>query len=129
MSYYILHKDSKFVGISLEEPIPELISIGVLASGFDESVPDLNDVVWDAENLCLTSTGVYPKVDFLGLFTPQEEMSITASTEPLVQYTMRLFNAATVVSVHDPRTVQGLYILQAYGLLTQDRINTILGII
>ena len=127
--YYILHKDSVFIGITVNEPIAELASIGIYAEGIDEPIPDLNNVTWDAESTSLVSHGSYQKVDFLSLFTPAEEIAISASTEPLVRYTMRLFDAATIVNISDPRTAQGLQVLQAYGLITQARMNEIQGVI
>jgi len=124
--YYILHKDGKLVGVSLAEPIPELFEVGIIAEGIDEECPDLNRVLYNPETNSLERSSVKSKLEFMQLFTSAERMKIDATDDPIVHDIMGLFNAAQVIDMNYPDTVQAIYYFASKGLIAETRIIEIL---
>lgn len=126
--YYILHKDDKFIGVS---PFVEATQIGlegVSIEALDEVIPDMNSIVWDAENLRIVCTKiVFSHLEFLSRFTMEERIAIGMSTDPIVIDIMKLFESADVINLSDSRTIQAIGYMQMIGLLTTIRAQEILN--
>lgn len=82
------------------------------------------------------SNPVFQKVDFLALFTSTELQAIanyatntglSAATIQQLNVFQQYFDAATTVTLTDPRTVAGVELLEASGLIGQGRAAQILA--
>lgn len=126
--YYILHKDGKLVGISKEEPIPELSGIGILAEGIEEDMPDLNLVQFNPETLTLEyiSKTKLTNYRFKLRFTSQERIAAANSTDPIVRDLMEMLDSVPEVDVTEPLTIQGIYYLSQVGIIAPSRVQEIL---
>jgi len=75
------------------------------------------------------SPRLLPPLEFRDRFTPAEEVAITEAAmaaAPLRVWLDRL-NAATYVDLDEPRTVEGLTVLESAGLLAPGRREAILA--
>ena len=127
MQYYVITKDGVPVTITFESPYP-VTDPTLSAHTFDGPFPDLNVCVWNPETETYElGDNQLTKLAFLSKFTLQERIAIRASTDPVVEDIMELFDAAQYISKKDPNTIQGLQYIGSVGLLTPERVAEILG--
>jgi hypothetical protein len=126
MKFYVLTKAGIPVSILFESPFP-VTNPDISAHTFDEPFPDLNVCSWnaDTERYEVTSTQL-TKLMFLNRFTVSERVAIRASTDPVVQDIMQLFDAASYITITDSSTITAVNYLVTAGLLTSVRAQEIL---
>ena len=76
------------------------------------------------------SEGDKTQLEYQSLFTVPElvAIEIAAQTDPTLRVLQRMQQAASFISLSDPRTIQGMQYLLSKNLITQERYNEILGI-
>lgn len=81
------------------------------------SIPQVSEIVWT-------------KLEFLTRFTVPERVAIrsAAKTDPVVEDFMALLNIAEFVSSIDPNLKPALDYLHSLGILTDGRVDKILGV-
>jgi len=126
MKFYVLTKAGVPVSIVFDPPFP-VTDPEISAHTFDEPFPDLNVSSWNpvTERYEVTSNQL-TKLMFLNRFTVGERIAIRASTDPIVEDVMQLFDAATYITTTDPSTISALNYLDTAGLLTSARVQEIL---
>ncbi len=70
----------------------------------------------------------YTQLEYQSLFTLAElvAVEVAAGTDPTLRVLQRMQQAATYISLADPRTLQGMQYLVSAGILTQARYDEIL---
>ncbi len=128
MGYYVLHKGGKLVGVNHTVDATQLELPGVSIDFYDTDVPNLNRMVWDAEeNMLVDSNPVLTKLDFMSRFTQTERLAIQASVDPIIRDAMSLLQMADFVDVTDQRTMMLVGYLAMIGLILNSRVAEILA--
>lgn len=66
-------------------------------------------------------------LDFINLFTLQEQLAAYASDDAAVKLTIGQTQAAGVIHLDDPRVADGLHLLESVGIIDAARIPDILS--
>lgn len=128
MTYCVITKNDALYAIVLGNPydltLTEEYSIHEMP---EDTYPDLNIVAWNNDiGEWQESTTKLTKLRFLNRFTMQERIAIRASTDPIVNDIMQLFDAAEYISTTDSNTIQGIGYLNAVGVLSNPRMAEVL---
>ena len=125
MTYYILHQDRKFVGVT---PFDWIALPGVSIETIEGSIPDLNRVYWDSDELRLIEIPniVLTKLEFMSRFTLEERTSIRNSTDSVIIDAMELLNVAQEVILTDTRIVDMVNYFASVNLLQASRVQELL---
>lgn len=124
--YSVLYNENGLVGVTNAE-VQALPGISYIS--IDASIPDLNTHSWDLDQLqFIRNTSLLTKREFLERFTLQERATIRASQDVVVNDLMFLLDAATYVDLTDTTLQQGIGYLSSIGLVSAQRVQSILGV-
>lgn len=123
--YYVLNKDSEFVGVT---PFEWVSLPGVSVEAYEGEIPNLNKVYWDKDSLKLVSVSEteITRLEFMSRFTTEERIAIRESTDPLIFDAMELLKVAENISISDQRTVMLINYMVSVGLISSSRAKEIL---
>lgn len=131
MYYVITRDDSVLIGVTYDNAyLMEIPNSSI--HEMDGAIPDLNVHKWDFEAgdfVRIEGTNgftVYSKLQFLSKFTMSERIAISASTDPIVQDIMKMFNLANYIDVARTDTQQSVGYLAQAGLIQPNRVAEIL---
>lgn len=132
MYYVITRNEETLVGVTYDNAY--LLNLpDVSIHEMDGAIPDLNVYRWNFELGEFVRTegvsgvsSVYSKLQFLSKFTMSERIAISASTDPIVQDIMKMFNLANYIDVDRQDTQQSVGYLAQVGLIQPSRITEIL---
>ena len=123
--YSILYNDAGLVGVTNTE-VQAIAGVSYIT--VEGNVPDLNTFTWDKETLTFVRHSTFlTKKEFLERFTLQERAAIRNSQDAVVNDLMFLLDAATYIDLSDVSLIQGVGYLAMVNLITESRIQQILG--
>lgn len=105
-----------------------------------EAYQPTGDITWNHETRTFVRTIVekpvpepvakqFTQLEYQSLYTLDELVAIEVATEtdPVLRVLQRMQQAATFISLDDPRTIQGMQLLVSKSLLTQERYDEIMS--
>lgn len=131
MYYVITKNENTLVGITYDNPYVMGLN-DVSIHEMDGAIPDLNIHKWDFELgdfvriEGVNGFTVYSKLQFLSKFTINERIVISASSDPIVQDIMKMFNLANYIDIARTDTQQSVGYLAQVGLIQPTRVMEIL---
>lgn len=86
-------------------------------------------IIPKAAETVIEKSAILTKREFLGKITPEEFVAIKngASTNPYVDYFWQMFTLSEFIDINHPDTIQGVNMLEQFGLLSSGRALEILN--
>lgn len=131
MYYVITRNEDTLIGVTYDNAYLMNIPDSSIHE-MDGAIPDLNVHRWDFQlgefvrTEGVNGVSVYSKLQFLSKFTINERIAIGASTNPVVQDIMKMFNLANYIDVDRQDTQQSVGYLAQVGLIQPSRVAEIL---